>query len=159
MVKTILVPVDFTVESLNTLKLALSKNEEHEVYALLLHAKLPPDSISELLFYSPQKEINALTNPNFEKALDVLMNKYDKVFRDAKIELLHSKSGALLRNIINANKVNEVYIPKNYRLKTQKRSFDPTPLLKKSGCPVFEMKWEPVMLGNEMDGLDALFTY
>ena len=68
MVKNILVPIDFQVASLNTMKLALEDREDCEVRVILMYSEFLTDSISDLLFYSPHKIIDAKLTPEFKEA-------------------------------------------------------------------------------------------
>lgn len=48
--KNILIPIDFTIESLNTLKFALEENKNEQLTVVLMYATHLSDSITELLF-------------------------------------------------------------------------------------------------------------
>lgn len=57
MKKRILVPIDFQVESLNTLKLALKQHADNEVIVHLVYGELLDESITRMLFYDPARII------------------------------------------------------------------------------------------------------
>src|SRR5690606_24867388 len=125
--KTILVPIDFSVASLNTLKLALESSNEKHISAVLIFSELLNDSISDLLFYKPRRIINALIGPEFKEALEILKNRYEGRLMDLQIKLFHGVNKNYLNNFLDANKITHIYIPKAYKLKTIKKSFDPIP--------------------------------
>jgi hypothetical protein len=157
MVKTILVPTDFRVESLNTLKYALKKNHiVSDVKVILLHTEILSDSITDLLFYSTDAVLDALITPTFEEALSIIKNRYENIMSIA-IEVTHGNNHGAFRRFLAARKVDEVYIPQSYTLHLPEKSFDPLPLLRKSGCPVCEIDWDATPMTHEKDQLDELF--
>lgn len=158
MAKTILIPIDFRVESLNTLKKALADYPHGEALdVILFYSEFLSDSISDLIFYSPNKRISAMSTPEFKKALSIIENRYHDKIRLIKIELFHSYSTGGVSRFIEAKKIEEIYCPKSYALKLTKSGFNPIPLLRKSKLPLFEIHWENNNLSTE-DHLATLFT-
>jgi len=158
MVKTILVPIDFRVASLNTLKLALESSSEIHIAAILIYAEHLNDSITDLLFYKPRRIINSLLSPEFKEALEILKNRYEGKLIDIEIKLFHGVNKNYLNNFLEANKVTHIYVPKDYKLKTSARSFDPLQILKKSDLPIFEMQWINSNNQSEQEQLSSLFN-
>ncbi|MBP7642450.1 MAG: hypothetical protein KA767_03880, partial [Saprospiraceae bacterium] len=68
MQKRILIPTDFNVESLNTMKRALERVDDGDVEVILFYSEYLSDSITEMLFYNPEKRLNELITPVFEEA-------------------------------------------------------------------------------------------
>jgi len=60
MPKTILIPIDFRVASLNTLKYALERSSGSPHRVILIYAEYLEDSITELLFYRPESKPRSL---------------------------------------------------------------------------------------------------
>lgn len=158
MAKTILIPIDFKVECLNTLKLALAHSEETGLKVLLVYSETLSDSITDLVFYSAEKRIRALTGPEFKKALDILTNRFETRVSTISIVLLHSPGKGFLHHFLEANQVNEIYLPKKYELRPGRGGFNPVPVIKMSGLPIHEMEWEPGSFTNGVSELDALFN-
>lgn len=158
MVKTILIPVDFRVESLNTLKLALNQSNDNSIEIVLMYAEFLSDSISDLLFYSQEKIINARINPEFSKAISILKNRFENKIRRFEIEVFHGRNQSSLERFIKAHKIDEIYIPKTYVLKLSGPAFDPLPLLKKYQLPVYQIDWNQKQESSEEDQLNALFN-
>lgn len=140
--KRILIPIDFHVESLNTLKLALEQNSSGTVNVTLMYAEYLSGSITDLLFYSSSEIISSLNNPEFEEAISILNNKYPRVITGIRIELFHGFLYNAFKNFTNAHRIDEIYVPKSYALKIKRKGFDPMPLIRKSPLPVREMHWE-----------------
>lgn len=158
MQKAILIPTDFQVESLNTLKLALNKNDGHEVSVCLVYCEYQSDSITELLFYSPNKRIKALAGAEFNEALAIIKNRFSKTLTNLYIDLFHGHNSNALAAFLEARRVQEIYIPQNYTLKSTKNSFDPLPLLKKVQLPIYTMEWSSEINLSSQGNLGALFV-
>lgn len=155
--KRILIPVDFKVQSLNTLKLAMASIDNYAVSVTLMFAEIPSDSITDLLFYSPARRIDSLTTVEFRKAMAILMNRYENTITEINIELLHSMSDSYFENFLEANRIDEIYIPEQYKLNICGRAFDPIPVIMRSGARVFPVKWEVNRQYSEVDMTDFLF--
>lgn len=158
MVKTILVPVDFRVESLNTLKLALAQSNENSVNVVLMYAEILSDSISDLLFYSQEKIINARIKPEFLKAMAILKNRFENKIKRFEIEVFHGRNQSSLERFMKAQRIDEIYVAKTYNLKLTGSAFDPLPLLKKYQLPLSQMDWDQKQETSEEDQLNALFN-
>lgn len=158
MAKTILIPTDFRVESLNTLKKTLSEHQHNDVLnIILIYSEYLSGSIVDMLFYSPYKSMSALIGPEFKQALSIIENRYHDKINSIKIEPFHSNNKSGLKNFIEANDVQEIYYPKSYNLKLSKSGFNPIPLLKKSKLPLFEIHWENDNNPSSEDNLATLF--
>lgn len=158
MVKNILVPIDFRVASLNTLKLALEFCKDQKVNAVLMYAQHLDDSITELMFYSKYKRIKALQSSEFVEAIEIIRNRFEEKLIDIRIELFHGNNASFLSNFLRANKIEEIFIPKNYELKLIKHAFNPIPIIKKAKLPVVELEWIHSNNKTEQEQLTALFN-
>lgn len=142
MTKTILIPIDFNPESLNTLKLALKENSISEVDIILMYSEYLTDSITDLLFYSADRIIQSHITFDFEETISILKNRYETSIKSIKIELFHGHNTNSFKNFIAAKQIDTIYIPKKYTLKLKKNGFNPVPFIKKSGVPVQEIEWD-----------------
>lgn len=125
MKKTILIPTDFTVNSLNVLKSILIQNEEKQTYnVILLHGMSLSDSIRDLLFFSKSKQIDSLTNPEFEEAYEVIRNKFDSQISSLRIDLFTGYNLSAFNNYLEGNKVEQIFISDKKPVLTNKNSFD-----------------------------------
>ncbi len=159
MAERILVPIDFRVASLNTLKLALEKYEGQKVVAVLLFAEYLDISISDLLFYSPTKKVTQYYTTEFKEALEILKNRFaDRLVANISVELLHGNNTNAMQNFIEGNQINKVFVPQTYRLKTTRNSFNPLPLLKKVKVDVVPLAWDLPDRLSEREQLLDLFN-
>lgn len=156
MAKTILIPTDFHVASLNTLKLALETSQHEKIHVILIYSEYLNTSISDLLFYSPHKIINSRLSYEFKEAVQILKNRFEGKVTDIVIKVFHEHDRKLLTGFIETHNIDEIFVPKVYKLKTHKRSFDPVPLIKKTSFPVYEIEWESTNTKTEQEQLIAL---
>lgn len=160
MKKTILIPTDFSIESLHVVKSVLSKSHGEEVYdIILLHGVRMTDSITELLFFSSASLIDSLSNHQFNEACMVIKNKFSSQINSMRKDIFSGTTQSAFNNYIEANKVSKAYIPTNYELQlTSKKSFDILPYIKKSGLVIDQIDWKIETRIPEKGKLAALFA-
>jgi hypothetical protein len=142
MQKTILFPTDFTVGSLNIVRSVLEKmNDGRTCRIILLHGYRPGNSITDLLFSSGRHWLDALKNDAFDTALQVLRNKFESRIAGMETDLFIGYNQNAFNNYLDANRVDEIYMPQEHVLGlADKRSFDLTPYIRKSGLVVNEVR-------------------
>jgi hypothetical protein len=158
MEKSILIPTDFSVESLNTLKVALSEDDHTQMHIILMCGEYLNDSITDLLFYSPERSLTKLLTPEFNEAISILKNRFEKKILSLKVELFHGATSQALRNFMHARNVQQVFIPRNYELRYNRNLFDIVPYLKDTHAHIFETQWESNISNSKGDHLNALFN-
>lgn len=135
MKNTILIPTDFTVQSLNVLKAVLSQNNNGQRYdIILLHGFSLGDSIRDLLFYSKSQQISALASTEFEEAYEVIRNKFDSQIGSLKLDLFNGYNLSAFNTYLEANHVKEIFTSDRKPEFAHKNSFDLSRLIAK--CPV-----------------------
>jgi hypothetical protein len=141
--KTILIPTDFTVESLQLVKSFLSRSNSNESYDILLvHGVDLGDSITDLLFFSKNKHIELLSNKAFEDACDIIINKYDSQINSLRKDIFTGYTQSAFNNYVEANNVGEAFVPGNYKLNLRhKKSFDILPYIRKSNLKTEAIEW------------------
>lgn len=159
MTTKILIPTDFHVESLNTLKLAMNHLETYEVEVVLMYSEDLGNSITELLFYNPKKVIESLRTKEFDEALSILKNRFESRIKSISYEIFHGYRVKLMEDFIESKNIDSIYLPKSYRLQTQKKGFDPIPLIKKSKLSYTELDWEAGINTSEEYQLSTLFNH
>ena len=139
MANTILVPIDFHIESLDAVREALILNNNHSTKVVLMYSEYLSDSITELLFYSPEKVLQKHITPEFTEALEIIKNRFEGSVTDISIKVFHGVNPNAMAIFCDANGIDSVYIPAKYKLKTPKRAFNPISLLKKAAIPITEV--------------------
>jgi hypothetical protein len=157
MLKKILIPIDFKIESLNTLKYCLEERKLEKSSVILMYSAYSGDSITEILFYNPGKIVEALVSANFNDAINIIKNTYESSFDSFKIELFHGLNTKAFLNFYDAHGIDIVYLPKDYCLKPYKNGFDPIPLIKKSKVEFKEVVWTRENDLAYKDDLNKLF--
>ena len=157
MVKKILIPTDFKIESLNTLKYSLEERKQEKSSVILMYSAYNSDSITDLLFYNPTKIVEALVNSNFNDAINIIKNTYETSIHSFKIELFHGLNLNAFINFYESHGIDLVYLPKDYCLKPYKNGFDPIPLIKKSKVQYSEVAWTSDQGTSNKDELNQLF--
>lgn len=155
--KTILIPTDFRVSSLNTLRLALERLEESSVDVVLLYCETLDASITELLFYSPERIIRDSVTNDFRDALSILMNRFENEIGALTVELFHGHVQSVFDTLLDTLRVDEIYVAKSYRLHLSKRAFDPMPYIERSSVPCYKVAWDQPRVMPEEDKLENLF--
>lgn len=157
MEKKILIPIDFKIESLNTLKHALEERKQEKSTVILMYSAYISDSITELLFYNPVKIIKALASSDFNDATAILINTYESSLLSLKIELFTGINKNAFLNFYEAQGIDLIYLPKDYCLKPDKNGFDPIPLIKKSKVEYKEVAWVSGHSSVSKNELNQLF--
>lgn len=141
MIKTVLVPTDFCVASLNVLKSLLKNSPEDCKYnIILIHGYRLPDGISQLLFFSKSKAIGSLCDQQFDEACTILKNKFSSQIVSVRKDIFTGYNQAAFRNYIEANEITEAYFSSDYKMNLSgKHSFDILPFIKKSSLATKEV--------------------
>lgn len=158
MAKRILVPIDFSIESLKTLKTALHDLHDTKADIILMYAEYTSSSISALLFYSPEKRLQVLLKPEFKEALTILKNRYEGVIDTISIDFFHGYGVTAFKNYVEGNQIDTIYLPKQYTLRPLADGFNPVPIIKKSKLPYREADWTPSTRTSQEEQLSQLFN-
>ncbi|GGF50028.1 hypothetical protein [Echinicola rosea] len=158
--KTVLIPTDFTVKSLNLVKSALNANENCQLEIIILHGLYLPDSITEMLFFRKKEAIRKLENPAFEKSCQLLLSKYGSRIESLGVDLFSGYNRGAFENYLEGNRVDEIYAFSDHDFKPcHKRSFDLMPLIEKTSVHLTKVKWVDHGRRHDLDRnqLAALF--
>lgn len=155
--KTIAIPTDFTIESLNTVKGALNVLKDEKINLILVYSAYLSGSITDLLFLSKPKYLASLQDDKFTEACEILRNKYASQIKSIQVELFPGTSNSFFTHFLAGNHIDEVFIPKKYRLKLGKRGFDPIPYFKKTKLPLTEVDWNETSNVPEKNRVAELF--
>ncbi|MCZ8286239.1 MAG: hypothetical protein O9353_12365 [Bacteroidia bacterium] len=156
MKRTILIPTDFSIESLIPVKQAAQLSSYDTIEIVLMFCDLLPGSITDLLFYTPAKVIEKYSNKEFEEACSIIRNKYASKISHMRTEVFHGTSDAAFDNFISGNKIDEVIFPKNYVLREHRNGFSPLSYIKNSYLPCREVEWT-ISNPHETASLSTLF--
>lgn len=114
---TILIPTDFSVNSLRLVNQALENRKEEQTDVLLLYAHQLTDSITDLLFFSKTRTLRALSNPDFDEACSILKNKFEGTLNSIRTDLFMGFTQQAFNRYLESNKVITIYLPENKSIK------------------------------------------
>lgn len=154
--KTILIPTDFTITPLLLLKHAAAQTTT-PLDVVFLYCTTLPDSITDLLFYSPKKIIEAAVTTAFSEGCAVIQNKYPEKIQSIRFELFHGRSVDAFQIMAEMSAIDEVIIAQT-PFASRKRSFDPAPIIRRSQVPFREVDLESNVYVPERDLLTELFV-
>lgn len=131
MTKTLLIPTDFTITSLHTLKLTLEMEKTNRIRVVLMYSEPLSDSITDLIFFRPHKKLLSNLNREFNEALEIIRNRFEtKLYGNITIAGYHGTHKNALHNFLDAYRVDEIIIPTDYVFKTNDHLTDPSTILR-----------------------------
>lgn len=146
MERTILIPTDFTVKSLTLVKEAMLLTPAEKIRIILLHGWTLPDSISDLLFFSPHAIMAELQSESFRQACRLLKNRYASRLSSLRVDVFTGTTQSAFEHYVEANKIDEAYVPEQYTWQAvHARSVNPIPFFKASALPSIGIDWNRSM--------------
>lgn len=133
----ILVPTDFTAESLQLAENALRSGNYEKCNVVLFHAFQPPVSPLDMLGTKHKDPSSELMTESFRQACKQLKDNYGNKVNKIIVRCMTGCTRAMFRNFVEANDIDLIYCPEEFYLKpAHLRSVDPQFLFKKCGVPV-----------------------
>ena len=134
--KRILVPTDFTVQSLQLVHEIVKRNPQQQLSIHLVHLVQIPADITELLFVKKSR-LHDQVPYKFSQAVEMLKNKYASCIAWMGIEFYYGSTATALNNIIENRKIQEVFVFAGHAYgKPLKGSVDAISLLNRCRVPV-----------------------
>ncbi len=129
--KTILIPTDFTVNSLSILKKFLDNSYDGTAYRIiLLHGMNLGDAIAELLFLNRSAILKKLTNQEFENTIQLIKTEYQEKVYSIHKEIFSGFNQNAFNNFLEGNQVDEILVPDAFNYEyTDKKSFNIMPFI------------------------------
>lgn len=157
--RTILIPTDFTVNSLIAVKKVMNINENDPVKIVLFHGVNLSDSITDLLLFSKGRLIREMATQSFKDACEIIKNKFAKDLESLYVEVFTGNTPAAFDQFLEANDVDIICYIDNFRYtKPSKNSMDIMPLLSHASVPTFKIEVETPKKPLSQNQLLALFS-
>lgn len=138
--KRILIPTDFTVESLQLVEYAILNFPKTKLDIILVYGFKMPDMKWGLAHFSARREINKLSTESFTKAKNVLVREHSDAIERLNIELFTGYNSCAFQNFTEPLEVNDAIVPKGKFLHfDHSRCFDPTRFIKKNIQNIIEI--------------------
>ncbi len=129
---TVLIPTDFSIDSIQVLKSYLKQNPNTKPLKVVFGAGFDiGNSIHNLMFYSKNKIHKKLQIEAFENALDIIRNKYSNSIETIEISFFTGWNQASFNHFLEGNKIEDIIYAQDGILKSNNKNwFDITPRLK-----------------------------
>lgn len=152
----LLIPTDFTIQSLNAVHGVLAMNTD-EVYKItLFHMLSMPNALPELLFRPFARQEKQSVNKDFLDACEIIQNKYGSRLHSLKVKFAYGDTVAYLRNYLEGNKIDKIVLVNNMQLSgPYASSINCSPLLRKTGYAV-EMLPEKIVTGTTATSIELM---
>jgi hypothetical protein len=135
MARTILIPTDFSISSLNLVRYAIERNPDDTLNIVFVTGISLSESITDLLFFSKKEIIENLENNDFREACQIIRNRYQSVISSMRTALFTGFTQAAFSNFLEGNQIDEIYLPQNNNLEYKGRTFNPVPFMERSNLP------------------------
>jgi hypothetical protein len=112
----ILIPTDFSENSLNQLDNFIQNYEGEGFECVLMFSDFLDDSITDLLFYSQTKFLKEKMPENFEATFEKIKEKYAAKCR-ISIVPFHGFTTNAFKNFLEGNDISNCFVPKNLEYK------------------------------------------
>jgi len=143
MKRTILVPTDFSEESLRLVEHIIANAENDPIDIVLTHCMFLSDSDIDLLFFSKIELLQSLKSPQFKQACRAMHRRCSTINIVIRTELFTGLTQSAFAHFIEGNQINEAVIPNRYNPRLNlERSFSPIPFIRKSRLKITEVAIE-----------------
>lgn len=137
MKKTILVPTDFSIESMELLEHIAAMADNGETHVVLMHAMSLSDSITELLFFDKDEIVETLKDKAFDRCCQAILQRFPNANITLRTELFTGYNQSAFARFLQGNEIDEAVVPDAYHpVRNRANSFDPLPFISKSRLKV-----------------------
>ncbi|WP_339712177.1 universal stress protein [uncultured Kriegella sp.] len=141
--KKIIIPTDFTVESLQLIEYAILNFPDTKLDIILVHGFKLPDTRWGLTHFSALREVNKLNTDAFAKAKNMFVREHSDVIVRLRFELFTGSNSFAFRNFAEQLGVKDAIVPKGKFLHVDNsKCFDPTRFVKSNIDNVIEIPFE-----------------
>jgi hypothetical protein len=134
----ILIPTDFTANSLKQAEGVLRNESCPKCNIVLFHAFEMPEPFDMLYKLYRDPSLEFLTESFRQSCKQIKDENPDKIGKII-VRCLKGSTRAIFRNFIEANDIDLIYCPEDYVFtRIHEQSIDPLPLFKKCGVPVIK---------------------
>ncbi|MCW2260773.1 MULTISPECIES: hypothetical protein [Sphingobacterium] len=123
MKKRILIPSDFTIDSLLFVIQSLEHSKAKEVEVVLVYGNRSSTSISELLGIKLEDQLSDLHSEDFIKACQMICNRYEDRKLVIYTDIIGTDNSNYLHNYLLGAKIDEIRVPSNYAFEKRTKHF------------------------------------
>lgn len=141
--KKVLIPTDFTLESLQLIEYAILNFPKTKLNIVLVNGFKLPETRWGLYQFSAGREINRLTTEKYINAKKVFFREHSDAIQSLGIELFTGRNSPAFQNFSEQLEITDAIVPKGDFLNfSHPQCFDPTPFIKKNIQNVIEIPLE-----------------
>lgn len=141
--KNILIPSDFSIQSLDCIKELLSKFKDDRLTIVFIHVFLLTDSISELMLLSRRRKEYDYVSRQFWDQCKKLEREHCTRIHSIQVKCFYGSTVAVFKNFLEGHGIDLIVYPAHYQFrKLSKRSVDPTEFIAKCGREVMKLSGE-----------------
>lgn len=131
--KRILIPTDFTLESLQLIEYAILNYPDCKLDILLVYGYRMPTTETEAKRHSSSKVINKLAQEAYLNAKKSILLEYNENLNSINFEIFTGVNSFAFQNFIISREITGAIIPnENFLRVDRNKGFDPSPLIKKN---------------------------
>lgn len=139
--KTIVIPTDFTLDSLAVAYATLMKGKELNINIILLHILNVPYSMPEILYMTLRNGHHKMITKEFLEGCEIMQNRFKSRLHSLDIKFSLGDTKAYVKNLLEAEGADEIHFSETIKLtKPSRKSIDMIPLLKSVGLPINNIK-------------------
>lgn len=157
MLKTILIPTDFSIRSLQVVKHAIDRNPNEKLNVVHATGITISDSITRLLFFSKKDLAKKLPGDTFNEACQVISNKYVSQINEMKIDIFTGITQVAFNHFTAGLHIDAIYLSEN-KLNYRHPRFDLTPFVLQSKLPKNIVSWHEAAEVTEDNHITELFA-
>lgn len=153
----VLVPTDFTVDSLRIVLDYMEENVGQQVELVLACGYDLGDSITSLLGFTKEDHLIKLENEDFIKGCEMIKSRFTNDIVEMYSDLIISKNLRYLRNYVKGSRITHVVLPDSFEFACSARGvFDVAEVLK-CHMDAISATVVPVVLQRSVaDGIDTM---
>ncbi|WP_312333754.1 hypothetical protein [Sphingobacterium sp.] len=119
----ILIPSDFTLESLDFVSQSIDESTADQIDIILVYGNRNSTSASELLGIGLEDQLDVLQSASFLKACSTMYQRYQTRKLSIFADILGTDNGHYLQHYLKGQSVDEIIIPSGYNYKKKTRNF------------------------------------
>lgn len=159
MTRTILIPTDFTVDSLVAVKKILESEDGGRTKIVLFHGIFLSGSITDLLMFSKSKCLRRLADQSYRDACEIIRNKFSSHLHSLHTELFTGHTAAAFRNFVEGNGADAIGLIDHFTYgRPSPQSMDVSGFIPDAGVPVIRVVAELPASTHGKNRLAALFS-
>lgn len=123
MKKRLLIPSDFTIDSLFFVIQSIEQSTANELEVILVYGNKSSTSITELLGISLEDQLKELHSEDFLKGCQMICHRYEDRKLHIYTDIIGTDNTNYLYNYLKGVRIDEVRLPSNYTFEKRTKNF------------------------------------